>query len=111
MRLWIGCEAGSALPVSAPLSIADWQALEELANEQGLLGVMLDGVERPPRELRPEKKSILQSIGQLIQSEQQYAVQEHAAAEMALLLHLHGIRTYVLKGPWWRSVIPSQSIV
>ena len=75
-----------------------WQVLEDMANEQGLLGVMLDGVEKLPRELRPEKKAILQSIGQLIQSEQQYAVQEHAAAEMALLLHKHGIRTYVLKG-------------
>ena len=75
-----------------------WQALENIANEQGLLGVMLDGVERLPRELRPEKKAILQSIGQLIRSEQQYAVQEHAAAEMGLLLHQHGIRTYVLKG-------------
>jgi len=72
--------------------------MEELANEHGLLGVMLDGVEKLPRELRPEKKAILQSIGQLIQSEQQYAVQEHAAAEMGLLLHQHGIRTYVLKG-------------
>ena len=77
---------------------ASWQALESIANEQGLLGVMLDGVEKLPRELRLEKKAILQSIGQLIQSEQQYAVQEHAAAEMALLLHQHGIRTYVLKG-------------
>lgn len=76
----------------------NWFNLERLANEQGLLGVMLDGVEKLPRELRPEKKAILQSIGQLIQSEQQYAVQEHAAAEMALLLHQHGIRTYVLKG-------------
>ncbi len=58
---------------------------------------MLDGVEKLPRELRPEKKAIIQSIGQLIQSEQQYAVQEHAATEMALL-HQHVIRTYVLKG-------------
>ena len=86
------------MPMAGPLSVEDWQALEELANELGLLGVMLDGVEKLPRELRPEKKAILQSIGQLIQSEQQYAVQEHAAAEMALLLHQHGIRTYVLKG-------------
>lgn len=98
VRLGIGGEAGASLPMAAPLSVGDWQALEELANEQGLLGVMLDGVEKLPRELRPEKKAILQSIGQLIQSEQQYAVQEHAAAEMALLLHQHGIRTYVLKG-------------
>ena len=98
VRLGIGCEAGSSLPVSGPLSVEDWQALEELANEHGLLGVMLDGVEKLPREWRPEKRAIIKSIGQLVQSEQQYAVQEHAATEMALLLHQHGIRTYVLKG-------------
>ena len=98
VRMGIGCEADSELMVSGQLSAEDWQALEELANEHGLLGVMLDGVEKLPRELRPEKKAIIQSIGQLIQSEQQYAVQEHAAAEMGLLLHQHGIRTYVLKG-------------
>ncbi len=27
-----------SLPVSGPLSVEDWQALEELANEHGLLG-------------------------------------------------------------------------
>lgn len=94
----IGCEADPELMVSSPMSVEDWQALEDLANEHGLLGVMLDGVEHSPRESRPEKRAIIQSIGQLIQSEQQYAVQEHAAAEMGHLLHQHGIRTYVLKG-------------
>ena len=100
VRLGISCESvlGSPILASGSLSASDWQALEDLANEQGLLGVMLDGVEKLPLELRPEKKAIIQSIGQLIQSEQQYAVQEHAATEMALLLHQHGIRTYVLKG-------------
>ena len=98
VRLGIGGEAGASLPMAGPLSVADWQALENLANEQGLLGVMLDGVEKLPREWRPEKRAIIKSIGQLVQSEQQYAVQEHAATEMALLLHQHGIRTYVLKG-------------
>ena len=97
VRLGLGC-ADYSTDLIPQLSVKDWQALESIANEQGLLGVMLDGVEKLPRELRPEKKAILQSIGQLIQSEQQYAVQEHAAAEMALLLHQHGIRTYVLKG-------------
>ena len=97
VRLGLGC-ADYSIDLIPQLSAKDWQALESIANEQGLLGVMLDGVEKLPRELRPEKKAILQSIGQLIQSEQQYAAQEHAAAEMALLLHQHGIRTYVLKG-------------
>lgn len=98
VRLGIGCEPVASFQNAGPLSIEDWQALEYLANEHGLLGVMLDGVEKLPRELRPEKKAIIQSIGQLIQSEQLYAVQEHAAEEMALLLHQRGVRTYVLKG-------------
>ena len=93
VRLGIGTSEDIPL-----LEGVDWQAVEDLANEQGLLGVMLDGVDKLPRELRPEKKAIIQSIGQLVQTEQIYAVQEHAAAEMALLLHQHGIRTYVLKG-------------
>ena len=98
IRLSTGCEPCSLLQPSMPLSVCDWQALENLANVHGLLGVMLDGVEKLPRELRPEKMAIIQSIGQLIQSEQQHAVQGHAAANMALLLHKHGILTYVLKG-------------
>lgn len=98
VRLGIGCEAAPSFEVSGPLSVEDWQALENLANEQGLLGVMLDGLSKLPRDLWPAKDVYLQSIGQLVLLEQQYAVQEHAATEMALLLHRHGIRTYVLKG-------------
>lgn len=97
VRLGLGC-ADYSIDLIPQLSAKDWQALENVANEQGLLGVMLDGVEKLPRELRPEKKAILQSIGQLIQSEQQFEVQEQAAKKLSLLLHQHGIRTYVLKG-------------
>ena len=91
----LGIATSEAIPSLAGL---DWKAVEKLANEQGLLSVMLDGVEKLPRELRPEKKAIIQSIGQLIRSERQYEEQEQAATEMALLLHQNGIRTYVLKG-------------
>lgn len=101
VRLGLGCEPDAFewfKGSNSPFTVKDWQALETLANEQGLLGVMLDGVEKLPQELRPEKKAILQSIGQLLKSEQRYLAQEHAAVKMALLLHQHGIRTYVLKG-------------
>lgn len=100
VRQGIGCEpvSGFTFQVSGPLSVEDWQALEDLANEHGLLGVMLDGMETLPRELRPEKKAIIQSIGQVLQAEQQYEIQKNAAAEMAILLQQHGIRTYMLKG-------------
>lgn len=98
VRLGLGYLDTSKAFVIPQLTDKEWHILEDLANAQGLLGVMLDGVDQLPSELRPEKKSIIQSIGQLIQSEQQYAVQEHAAVEMALLLNQNGIRTYVLKG-------------
>ena len=39
-----------------------------------------------------------QWIGEVLQKEQQYAVQQKTAAAMAALFHRNGIRTYVLKG-------------
>ena len=79
VRLGIG--TSEVIPT---IDSVEWQAMDDLANEQGLLGVILDGVEKLPRELRPERKAILQRIGQVLQVEQQHAVQEHAAAEITL---------------------------
>lgn len=98
VRLGIGCEAAPSFEVLGQLSVEDWQALKGLANEHGLLGVMLDGLSKLPCELWPAKEFYLQGIGQLALLEQQYVVQAHAAEDIALLLHRHDIRTYVLKG-------------
>lgn len=76
----------------------DWETMETLATEQGLLAVMADGIEQLPVEVRPPKKELLQCIGLVMQDETRYAVQQKAASEMALLFHENGIRTYVLKG-------------
>ncbi len=76
----------------------DWPTLHTLAEQQGLLAVVMDGVDKIPTSSRPQKKDILQWIGMTIQQESQYAVQQKAEAEMALLFHSKGIRTYVLKG-------------
>jgi hypothetical protein len=76
----------------------DWNAVEALAIQQGLLGVMVDGIDCLPLEARPPKEVLLQYIGQVMQDESRYAVQQKAAVEMALLFHENYIRTYVLKG-------------
>lgn len=76
----------------------DWPALHTLAEQQGLLAVVMDGIDKIPSACRPQKKNILQWIGMTIQQESQYAIQQKAEAEMALLFHSKGIRTYVLKG-------------
>jgi len=93
VRLGIGASSEAIFP-----GRIDWPGLQDLAEQQGLLGVALDGIERIPLDQRPEKKDMLQWIGVSLQQESQYAIQQKAAAEMALLFHHNKIRTYVLKG-------------
>lgn len=76
----------------------DWEEVKALAEKQGLSGVVLDGVERLSGQRRPPKQFLLRWIGEVLQREQVYIVQEKAAAEMALLFLQNNIRTYVLKG-------------
>lgn len=76
----------------------DWVALQDLAEKQGLSAIVLDGVEKLPFEKRPQKKDLLQWIGEVLQMESDYSIKEKASAEMALFFENSGIRTYVLKG-------------
>ena len=76
----------------------DWQLLQDIAAHQGLLGVVVDGIEKLPDSSRPPKDLLLQWIGLVMQDETRYTIQQKAAAEMALLFHDNYIRTYVLKG-------------
>ena len=90
----------------SPVKSVDWNALKTLAEEHGLSAVVLDGIDRLntnltngtnladtlPLELK------LEWIGEVLQDESVFAVQQKTAADMALLFHKNSIRTYVLKG-------------
>lgn len=76
----------------------DWDTLQALATEQGLSGIVVDGLEKLPAEQKPPKPVLLQWIGEVLQNESVNAVQQNTAAEMALLFKDNIIRTYVLKG-------------
>ena len=93
VRLGIGVSSDAAIP-----DHVDWPGMQALAEQQGLLGVALDGIDKLPLKLRPKKQDILQWIGVTLQYETQNAVQQKAATEMAVLFHNNAIRTYVLKG-------------
>lgn len=86
---------------SVPETI-DWAKMKALAEHQSLTGVVLDGIETLQQQgdgvLLPEKRFLVQWIGEVLQQENNYLVQQEAAAEMALLFHGSNIRTYVLKG-------------
>ena len=97
VRLGIGAEAVSRFRFQDSSTI-DWEALQNLAAEQGLSAIVLDGIERLPAEMRPAKVELLQWIGEVLQSESVYAAQWKAACEMSQVFKESGIRTYVLKG-------------
>ena len=92
VRLGIGHDSGNIA------GVFDWSDIQALAVRQGLSAIALDGVERLPENQRPPKVDLLQWIGETLQGESQYAAQQKAATEMAMLFHKNYIRTYVLKG-------------
>lgn len=80
----------------------DWTEIKDLAEQQGLVSVVLDGIEALRQQggnvVLPEKRFMVQWIGDVLQQESNYMLQQNAAGEMALLFHTNFIRTYVLKG-------------
>lgn len=94
----IDCEFDGALN-----SEADWQSIHDMALQQGLSAVVLDGINLVhdsglmvhgslPLELK------LEWIGEVLQGEQTYKLHQEVATNMANLFHANAIQTYVLKG-------------
>lgn len=96
VRLGIGHSAES---LSGPV---DWGEVEALATKQGLLGVVLDGInchtDSTENTDTISYKKKLEWLGKVMFEEERYALQKKASVEMASLFASNGIRTYVLKG-------------
>lgn len=93
VRLGIG---HGAEPLCEPV---DWNAIESLATKQGLLGVVLDGIQQLPDGQRPPKAQMLQWIGQVMQGyEQRYVEYRKAIDALATFYKAHGFRMMLLKG-------------
>ncbi len=79
--------------------IVDWEAMEELAAEQGLSAVMVDGIEQVPEGVRPPKLVLLQWIGETLQGyEYRYEQYKKAISELASFYNSHGFKMMILKG-------------
>lgn len=77
----------------------DWKVLENLAAEQGLSGVLVDGIERLSDDKRPPKLALLQWIGETLQGyEYRFEQYRKAIAEMAAFYNEHSFKMMVLKG-------------
>lgn len=81
-----------------PLDI-DWQSIQVIAKQQGLMGVIIDGIERLPDSKRPPKDMLLELIGEVLQGyEYRYESCKRTIGEMAAFYNSHGLKMMVLKG-------------
>lgn len=98
VRLGIGNAATERLP-----NHIDWDEIEALAEKQGMLGVVYDGVIRladsaENAEILPLTVK-LRWMGKVMQGyEQRYVVYRKAVADLAAWYQAHGYRMMVLKG-------------
>lgn len=84
---------------TATLSVNDWLAMETLATQQGLLGVLIDGIAKMPEPQRPPKQILLVWIGEVMEGyEKRFMAYRSSLAELAAFYNSHGFKMMVLKG-------------
>lgn len=77
----------------------NWNVIEALAEQQGLLGIIVDGIEKLPENLRPQQTLLLQWIGKTIEGfENRYEPYCRTIAEMARWYNRHEYKMMLLKG-------------
>jgi hypothetical protein len=86
-------------PVERIPNTFNWQSIYTLASEQGLLAIVLDGIERITESLRPPQGVMLQWIGEVLQNyESRYVDYENAIGKLAAFYNSHGIKMMLIKG-------------
>ena len=86
-------------PVDCLPNTFDWPSIYAFASEQGLLAIVLDGIEKIPETLRPPQEVMLQWIGEVLQNyESRYADYEDAIGKLAGFYNSNGIKIMVIKG-------------
>lgn len=76
----------------------DWDCIKSTATEQGLSGVVLDGIDCLSEQEHPRQEVLLQWIGEVLQDESLFSLQKDVAVDAAKLFYRNGIKMYVLKG-------------
>ena len=88
----------SVLPDTMLSDYLDWRIVFALALHLGISAIVLDGIGRLPKEVRPPKPILLQWIGQAAMMEQMYAKHRGLVSSLASVYAKDGIRMLLLKG-------------
>ena len=77
----------------------DWIQIKNLAEEQGLSAIVLDGIEKMPEQMMPPQILLLEWIGEVLQEyESRYQAYEKSIGEMARFYNSHGFKMMIIKG-------------
>lgn len=84
---------------SYPIDEIDWSVIQQLATEQGLMAVVLDGIEKLPANKRPQQSVLMNWIGKILQNyENRFSQYRTTIAELAGWYKDHDVKMMVLKG-------------
>lgn len=89
---------GNRESLSGVPTAEEWEGLYDLAREQAVVGVLLDGIKRLPTDQLPQKTIRLQWIGVVLMVQQQNEVMDRAVARLCQKLDAEGLRYVVIKG-------------
>lgn len=77
----------------------DWPFIHAISVKQGLLGIIIDGIEKLPEEKRPSKELLLGWIGEVfLDYEYRYKSYCSAILDLASFYNGHGLKMMILKG-------------
>ena len=90
---------GIGNPVQTISKPVCWSGIQSLADKQGLYAIVLDGIEKLPKELRPPQETLLEWIGEVFQGyEYRFKEYKKTIGNLSQFLNNHGFRIMVLKG-------------
>lgn len=89
---------GTAADAAAFDLQTDWKQLYHYGKSQTLLGVMLDGIQSLPAELRPPRGLYLPWCASVAQMEEGNRKLNHEIGNLYALLRAHGVEPVLLKG-------------
>lgn len=89
---------GTREQLSRVPSAHEWEALYEEAERQAIVGLMLGGLDRLPKEQLPQKEFLLQWVGMSQMIESNYAIHCDRSKALERLVSEAGFRSCVLKG-------------
>ena len=99
VRLGVGNNNYKDFTRTENISEEQWEEVKSLAERQGLLAVVTDGLENMPQAIQPPKLIKLQFIAEVLQHyEHRHKLYMRAIAELAAFYNAHGFKMMILKG-------------